>query len=1148
MRKKWWRQLGAVGLSVALAVGCCPGGACMKDAKEAQAADTVSEITVNGNDIQTENQNGLTFKGFGILSGNSTSDLLMDYKAENPEAYAQMMQLLFGGEYPIMNHVKLEMGDDRNTSTGAEACTKRSKDEKANVRRNPGWQLAADAKKINPDVKVSILKWCAPKWAAGSEGIYQWYKESILDAYETYGFMVDYINPNTNESWSKWDIENTKKFAKWIAEEDEKSIPDETARKLFQQIKLVISDEAGTVSDSVAEALKTDQEFFDAVDVVGYHYSPQDDKNGGMKWFAEQKDKEVWNSEAQATFSNSAFRPANNVKDPTVEGTGIGGGGSALEMGNTFIKGLVLSRRSHVIYQPGIGSFYEGAQYSYKELLSARDPWSGWIHYDAGLLVLSHVSKFAVTGWENEDNTAGIWRAVMSACESTAEGDNPVNGRNGGPNYMTLAAPAKDNFSTVIVNDSEKTMNYKLKTENMKLAENQELGLWETRAADDGSFNENYMKFRGNITKGEDGSYSVQVKPFSIVTVTTLNVSESEEHTAGLPVEGERTVLDTDATGAVQDTASDYLYADDFEYTGKTVPVLDGKGGFTGETEDYIASRGGDTGAIARYTHNLNGSFETYKTESGNHVLRQQLDKEEYGLPSAWNSGDPVALIGDFRWLNYSASVDAMVEKESTDSYVSLGIRQIGGDHRLPKTAGYSLRVYTDGRWEMYRQNDCVLVGILKAEDGYKAGYGEWNNLRLEGAGNEIRAYVNDTYLGEYVDETPITAGRIALGSANVFTQFDNLTVKKLDGYAPYYAELLDNMEKYDLSPEKKEKLVYGGDWLHTNGQGMMVYQRSASFSQAAGANVTYTFTGTGLEILGVNDGKGKLKVTVDGTVIAEDVNVWKTKDYGTAFSLTGLYNKEHTVTVEVTEGSLTVDMVGVIGNDGVDREDSLAGALVKPVRTALPLESVRPFPPTTPEPVPTEETPAQTDVPAVPTPSAPSAPQGTSAAPAPTQAPPATQSGISTVLKDGDEVASANAEYIITDADGLKAAYKAPVKKNAANVTIPATVTISRNGESVSYKVTSIAAGAFAGNKKLKSVTVGKNIQSIGKNAFKGCSSLKQIRLKTSVLKKVGAGAVKNIAKKAVISCPAKKVKAYKKLFTAKTGFQKKMKIKKNG
>ena len=33
-----------------------------------------------------QNRNGLTFKGFGVLSANGTSELLMDYKAEHPEA------------------------------------------------------------------------------------------------------------------------------------------------------------------------------------------------------------------------------------------------------------------------------------------------------------------------------------------------------------------------------------------------------------------------------------------------------------------------------------------------------------------------------------------------------------------------------------------------------------------------------------------------------------------------------------------------------------------------------------------------------------------------------------------------------------------------------------------------------------------------------------------------------------------------------------------------------------------------------------------------------------------------------------------------------------------------------------------------------
>src|SRR6185369_6884786 len=206
-----------------------------------------------------------------------------------------------------------------------------------------------------------------------------------------------------------------------------------------------------------------------------------------FKKLAEQFDKEVWNSEAQATFGNSSFRPSNNTKDPSVAGTGIGGINGPLEMGNTIIKGFVNSRRSHFVYQPAIGSFYEGGQYSFKELLSARDPWSGWIHYDAALQILRHFSWFAKTGWENQSNTAGVWRVVPQSSASGATGTNPVNGRNGTPSYLTLAAPDKRNFSIVLMNDSESSRTYKLKVVNMTFAGSPSLELWETRAADRGA-------------------------------------------------------------------------------------------------------------------------------------------------------------------------------------------------------------------------------------------------------------------------------------------------------------------------------------------------------------------------------------------------------------------------------------------------------------------------------------------------------------------------------------------------------------------------------------------------------------------------------------------------------------------------------------
>lgn len=120
--------------------------------------------------------------------------------------------------------------------------------------------------------------------------------------------------------------------------------------------------------------------------------------------------------------------------------------------------------------------------------------------------------------------------------------------------------------------------------------------------------------------------------------------------------------------------------------------------------------------------------------------------------------------------------------------------------------------------------------------------------------------------------------------------------------------------------------------------------------------------------------------------------------------------------------------------------------------------------------------------------------------------------------------------------------AYVSPKSSSIKSVTIPATIKV----DGITYKVTSIEKNAFKNCKKLKSVTIGKNVTKINANAFYGCKNLKKITIKSSNLKTVGKNAIKGINKKAVIKCPASKVKSYKKLFKSKTGYQKTMKISK--
>ena len=141
--------------------------------------------------------------------------------------------------------------------------------------------------------------------------------------------------------------------------------------------------------------------------------------------------------------------------------------------------------------------------------------------------------------------------------------------------------------------------------------------------------------------------------------------------------------------------------------------------------------------------------------------------------------------------------------------------------------------------------------------------------------------------------------------------------------------------------------------------------------------------------------------------------------------------------------------------------------------------------------------------------------------------------------VKVGTVVKYGKAKYKVLSGNTVR--FMAPVAKNPKSFTVPATIKVKGK----SFKVTEIAPKAFKNKKKLKKVVIGKNVRKIGASAFYGCKSLKTVTIKSGVLKSVGKNAIKGINKKAVIKTPKKKRKAYKKLFKAKTGYKKTMKIK---
>ncbi|SEI11281.1 protein of unknown function [Leifsonia sp. CL147] len=932
----------------------------------AQAAVTDPVVvTVNGADVAAaaKNVNGLTFKGFGLLSGNSTSSLLMDYKAQHPDKYWQLIQTLFGGSNPIMNTVKIEMGNDRNTSTGPEAATMRTRAEYPNVQREPGFQLAADAQKVAAGtVHVSLLRWSRPTWVATDADQYIWFKNTVLAAYREYGIMVDSINPDTNEtstpntslyeSFSGWLRNDTTGYEGATAGDPNDGFASAEEAQLFHRIKTIAADTVGTPPLSFGNAMTaTDPTLRNAVDVVGFHYSSADDSNGNLKKLAQQFDKEVWNSEGQSTFSSSADRPNNNASDEAGgNGTQFGGTNSALEMGNWITTGFAAANRTFSIFQPAIGSFYDGMQYSSKELVSARDPWSGWTYYDGGLDVLAQFTQFAKLGWENPDNTAGIWRAIPQASASQLGTGNPPSGaRTGGASYTTLAAPDASDFSTVIVNDSKYTRTYTIAANGLNLGDDTTMELWETRAADAGqAYDANYLKPVDELSPAADGSYTFTVKPWSTLTATTLDhatkaadgsltpkagygntLPTSTEYTGA---DGGRDVLDTDSSGDTNGVTGDaYLYADDFDYANEgDVKTYDSAtGALVDSGESYLDSRGAkpkpagtpgvsaaDEGATPRYTDDTNGAFESVATSDSAHgrVLRQQVGPGMAG--GAWNAGDPKTTIGDGRWADYTVSADVRFEATSSGEYATIGAREQGGTANGQNVSAAELKVDPTGAWTFARFGTTVASGTVAGDAGvaFQSGAGVWNTLAVTVAGSVYSASINGKQITTYTDASPQATGRIQLGSSFDSVDFDNLKVTTVPGYTPYYSQLIDGMHQTSWADRSTPVLQFDSGWSNVNGQGMFEYQRTASNSTRQGASMTYTFTGTGLDIIGTNTGKPTLNVTVDGRQVVGNAPTLASGSERTAFELRGLRNGTHTVVFSTANASpIDVDAVGVI-------------------------------------------------------------------------------------------------------------------------------------------------------------------------------------------------------------------------------------------
>lgn len=888
--------------------------------------NTYKPLTIDGEKYDTNPAN--TFHGFGAVTANNSSRLLLDYKAESPESYWEIMNLLFNKKTGSgLCHVKIELGSDVNSSSGTEPSTMRFEEDEADVTRGAGWQFAADAKKINPDITVDMLRWGEPDWVTSYQNVstdayfaarYKWYKKTIDAAYETYGIKMDYISADQNET------EASKVNPAWILYLRDHLDQDAKASDVqydYSLIKIVASDELHSYQlvkfmmgvssfTNYDGTVGTVEKLRDAIDVVSAHYESNlgysdTTIHGYYDTLCTVYGKEIWLSEDSPTTVNSdlAF---------TVDGSGLTGTNGALDIANRFINGQYQSYESMDQLQPTVAAYYDGTKYFPKQTITANTPWSGDYNINISTWIVAHFMQFIDEGW----------RFIEGACYGDGtETSNCILSDTSTDNYMTCAdvgeTDSTGNFSTVMTNDTSTARYYKITVKNLAKA-GSDLNIWETVGAQSDAevYNANYYKNIGTysvdnpssskyqMTDNADGSYSFHlvVKPYSMVTITSELDRGSRDVVIGA----------VDANNSASDSILSLSYADDFEYANYP--------------NDYLKNRGG----TPRYTTDQGGAFEVATSSDATHgnILEQQMTYDI--IPTDWrymSTQEPFTLLGDDKWKDYSVSIDFNLDAKTDTStnfenYASLGGRNLLSDSSSSSYMknGYYMRVYESGKWTLMHNNDQLSSGVIENFDGTT-----WHNMQMIFIENTMYGYCDNTFLMKYTATSNINeSGKISIGSGYYKTQYDNLAIKAVKGGVTYLTNRCDDCNVSDSG------ITYSTEgWSHTREASYYNYNRTTSTGN--GGSFTYTFTGTGINIVGVNssvtlqvsiDGKGAQNMTTSTTSICRTSELW----------IDGLTEGSHTINIAVPSGtSFTFDSIETIGSVN-NSEDTIEVIEVKDI------------------------------------------------------------------------------------------------------------------------------------------------------------------------------------------------------------------------
>ncbi|MGC2398573.1 MAG: LamG-like jellyroll fold domain-containing protein [Acidobacteriaceae bacterium] len=325
---------------------------------------------------------GRTYEGIGALSAGASSRLLYDYE----EPYrSQVLDYLFKPGYgAALQHLKVEIGADVNSTDGSEPSSMRSRDDH-DYTRGYEWWLMEEARKRNPRIILDTLPWGAPGWVGNGK----FYSQDMAN------YVADFLEGA--RKYHHLDIAYT---GIWNERQFDSGYVKMLYRTLAQQgipAKIVCCDEypgEGLGQWSIVDTILQDPEVSAAVYAVGVHYSLV---NGKYTTPANARtlNKPLWSSEDQP---NSGGGPILSRDWP------IGGRILARLYNRNYLEGGFTKTE---IWSP-VTSYYDVLAAPNSGLMYANTPWSGYYDVQGAIWATAHTTQFAQPGWQYLDAASGV--------------------------------------------------------------------------------------------------------------------------------------------------------------------------------------------------------------------------------------------------------------------------------------------------------------------------------------------------------------------------------------------------------------------------------------------------------------------------------------------------------------------------------------------------------------------------------------------------------------------------------------------------------------------------------------------------------------------------------------------------------------------